>query len=107
MNQKLLQWLKPEKLEVDIVRVEEPEESGIEESKLDEMWSYVGKKTNPRWLWHAIERRSGKVLAYVFGCRKDEVFSNSRNYWSHLVLSAIVQMGGEHMNGTCQQSVTR
>ncbi len=38
-----------EEVEVDIVRVEEPEESGIEESELDEMWSYVGKKTNPRW----------------------------------------------------------
>lgn len=44
------------------------------ESQLDEMWSYVGKKANPRWLWHAIELRSGKVLAYVFGTRKDEVF---------------------------------
>ncbi len=74
MNQKLLQQLKPESVEVDIIRVEEPEEAGIEESELDEMWSYVGKKGNPRWLWHAIDRRSGKVLAYVFGCRKDEVF---------------------------------
>jgi insertion element IS1 protein InsB len=74
VNQKLLQQLKPESVEVDIIRVEEPEEAGIEESELDEMWSYVGKKSNPRWLWHAIDRRSGKVLAYVFGCRKDEVF---------------------------------
>jgi len=31
-------------------------------------------KKNPRWLWHAIDRRTGQVLAYVFGCRKDEVF---------------------------------
>ena len=38
------------------------------------MWSYVGKKTNQRWLWHAIDHVSGKVLAYVFGDRKDEVF---------------------------------
>lgn len=44
------------------------------ESELDEMWSFVGKKANPRWLWHAIDRVSGKVLAYVFGTRKDEVF---------------------------------
>jgi insertion element IS1 protein InsB len=61
-------------VEVDIIRVEESQEAGVEESELDEMWSYVGKKSNPRWLWHAIERRSGKVLAYVFGRRKDEVF---------------------------------
>ncbi len=53
------------------------------------MWSYVGKKTNPRWLWHAInevnaapgghlrenvDRRTGQVLAYVFGRRKDKAF---------------------------------
>ena len=69
-----MSWLKPESVEVEIVRVEEPEEVGIEESELDEMWSYVGKKTNSRWLWHAIDRQSGQVLAYVFGRRKDEVF---------------------------------
>ena len=74
MNQKLLEWLKPEQVEVDIVRVEETEASSVEESELDEMWSYVGKKTNPRWLWHAIDRRTGQVLAYVFGRRKDKVF---------------------------------
>ena len=38
------------------------------------MWSFVGNKGNQRWLWHALDRRSGKVLAYVFGRRKDEVF---------------------------------
>jgi hypothetical protein len=74
VNHKLLQWLKPESVEVDIVRVEEPQEAGVEQSQLDEMWSYVGKKSNPRWLCHAIDRQSGKVLAYVFGRRKDEVF---------------------------------
>ena len=49
------------------------EQQGLE-SELDEMWSYVGKKDNPRWLWHAIDHESGQVLAYVFGTRKDEVF---------------------------------
>ena len=74
MNEKLLQQLKPERVEVEIIRVEEPEEAEVEESELDEMWSYVGKKSNPRWLWHAIDRRTGQVLAYVFGRRKDQVF---------------------------------
>lgn len=54
--------------------VEAPEKLDGLESELDEMWSYVGKKDNPRWLWHAIDHQSGKVLAYVFGRRKDEVF---------------------------------
>jgi hypothetical protein len=24
------------------------------EAEMDEMWSFVGNKGNPRWLWHAI-----------------------------------------------------
>src|SRR5688500_1741500 len=38
------------------------------------MWAYVARKSNPRWLWHAIDHLTGQVLAYVFGRRKDEVF---------------------------------
>jgi insertion element IS1 protein InsB len=38
------------------------------------MWSYVRHKGNQRWLWHAIDHATGKVLAYVFGDRKDAVF---------------------------------
>jgi hypothetical protein len=40
-------------------------------SELDDMWSYVTKKANPRRLWHAIDDHTGKVLASVFGRRKD------------------------------------
>lgn len=61
-------------MEVVIEQVEADEETAVEESELDEMWSYVGKKTKPRWLWHAIDHQTGRVLAYVFGRRKDEVF---------------------------------
>ncbi len=77
VNRRLLQQLKTEEVEVDIVQAkitEELDEARIEESELDEMWSFVGKKSNPRWLWHAIDRRTGQVLAYAFGHRKDEVF---------------------------------
>ena len=56
------------------MRVAESEAQNIEEAELDEMWSFVGSKKKPRWLWHAIDRRSGQVLAYVFGRRKDQVF---------------------------------
>ena len=38
------------------------------------MWSFVGNKKQPRWLWQALDHRPGHVLAYVFGRRKDEVF---------------------------------
>lgn len=38
------------------------------------MWSFVGNKCNQRWLWHAIDHKTGEVLAYTFGDHKDEVF---------------------------------
>jgi len=65
VNQPRLNALHPDEVDVVIQRVEEAE--------VDEMWSYVGKKREPRWLWHAIDHRSGHVLAYVLGRRKDEV----------------------------------
>src|ERR1044072_9420530 len=46
-----------------------------EEAELDEMWSFVKKKDNQRWLWHTIDHATGKVLAYVFGTLKDKIFS--------------------------------
>ena len=59
---------------VDICQAKLDEAEMGRESELDGMWSFVEKKANQRWLWHAIERQSGKILAYVFGHRKDEVF---------------------------------
>jgi insertion element IS1 protein InsB len=46
----------------------------VEEAEVDEMWSFVGKKTQQRWLWHAIDHRTGMVLAYVLGTHQDDVF---------------------------------
>jgi insertion element IS1 protein InsB len=38
------------------------------------MWSFVGAKESARWLWHALDHHTGRVLAYVVGTRKDAVF---------------------------------
>jgi insertion element IS1 protein InsB len=46
----------------------------VEAAEVDEMWSFVGTKQAPRWLWHALDHRTGKVLAYVFGRREDRAF---------------------------------
>jgi len=70
----VLQHLQPDEVEVEICRADELEVRRGLSSELDEMWSFVKAKTNPRWLWHAIDHGSGKVLAYVFGRRKDSVF---------------------------------
>jgi len=74
VNSQALKQLELEHVNVEIRMVEPPEAGDGSESELDEIWSYVGKTENPRWLWHAIDYQSGKVLAYVFGRRQDEVF---------------------------------
>jgi insertion element IS1 protein InsB len=66
VNQPLLNMLHPDDVDVVIRRADEAE--------VDEMWSYVGQKNAQRWLWHAIDHHTGKVLAYVFGRRQDQVF---------------------------------
>src|SRR5216683_5521208 len=67
VNSALLRTLNPTEVAVAIERAGE-------DAEMDEMWSFVGNKGNPRWLWHAIDHQTGAVLAYVFGRRKDAVF---------------------------------
>ena len=38
------------------------------------MWSFVGAKATERWLWHALDHRTERVLAYVVSTRKDAEF---------------------------------
>jgi insertion element IS1 protein InsB len=42
--------------------------------EVDEMQSFVEKKSNQRWLWREINHYTGEVLAYVLGLRADEMF---------------------------------
>ena len=51
----------------------------VEEAEIDKMWSYVSKKSNQRWLWHAIDHKTRIPLAYVFGGRKNKVFKKLKN----------------------------
>jgi hypothetical protein len=57
-------------VEIKLVEVEEEALEGIEESELDEMWSYVG----------AIERLTVKVLAYAFGQRARLSISEAKKF---------------------------
>ena len=66
MNHYLLTLLNPDEVEV-VIRL-------ADEAEVAEMGSYMQRKQEQRWLWHAMDHRSGKVLAYVLGRRKDEVF---------------------------------
>ena len=65
-------------IEVEVVKVEQFHE--VEQAaEMDEMWSYVGCKADQRWLWHAIDRATGIVLAYTLGRRQDEIFLRLKN----------------------------
>lgn len=43
-------------------------------AEVDEMESYVEKKIYQRWLWHAVDHKTGTILAFVLGRRQDRVF---------------------------------
>jgi IS1 family transposase len=40
-----------------------------DELELDEMWSFVKKRKNKRWLWLALCRRTRQIVAYALGSR--------------------------------------
>ncbi|OQK15980.1 transposase [Methyloprofundus sedimenti] len=50
-----------------------------DEAEINEQWSFVGKKSNQRWPWHAFDHASNAVIAYVFGKRKDTVFKELKS----------------------------
>jgi insertion element IS1 protein InsB len=59
----------------------------VEETELDEMWSFVGRKKQPRWRWGALDHQTGRILAYVFGRREDQAL---------LKLKALLEPFGIH-----------
>ena len=46
--------------------------------EVDEAWSFVGKKSQKRWLWTAICRRTGQIVAFVIGDRSE---ATCRRLW--------------------------
>jgi hypothetical protein len=54
---RVLQHLHPAHVAVEFCRADELAHRRGLTSELDEMWSYVGKKAEPRWLWHAINHQ--------------------------------------------------
>jgi insertion element IS1 protein InsB len=49
--------------------------------ELDELWSFVGNKTNQQWLWLALCRRTRQVVAYYVGNRSE---TSALHLWRHL-----------------------
>lgn len=53
----------------------------------DEMWSYVGRKQQPRWLWWVQDVDTGQVVAYVFGRRSHATFDRLRQLLTQVGLA--------------------
>ena len=49
--------------------------------ELDEMWSFVGKRNQKRWLWIALCRRTRQVVAFVIGNRSAKT---CRRLWQQI-----------------------
>jgi IS1 family transposase len=57
---------------------DEPEQTILE---LDELWSFVLKKANKRWIWIALCRLTRQVVAYVIGDRSER---SCRKLWEKI-----------------------
>ena len=51
------------------------------ESEVDEMWSFVGRKSNKQWIWIAMDARSRQIIAFYVGDRSRE---SARNLWESI-----------------------
>jgi IS1 family transposase/transposase-like protein len=49
--------------------------------ELDELWSFVLKKSQKRWLWTAICRRTRQIVAFVIGDRSEKT---CRRLWNKI-----------------------
>ncbi len=49
--------------------------------ELDELWSFVLKKANKRWVWIALCRRTRQIVAYFVGDRSQQ---SCRNLWKRI-----------------------
>jgi IS1 family transposase len=70
----------------------EPEDEITTQSELDELWSFVFKKSCKRWIWVVLCRRTRQLVSFVVGdrseatCRKPweqvpEIYRTATGFW--------------------------
>ena len=62
----------------------------VEAAEMDEMWSFVQSKKQQRWLWHAIDHQTGKVLAYVLATHEDAALKQLQQLERSILDSAVL-----------------
>jgi IS1 family transposase len=53
------------------------------EAEADEMWSFVGRKSNKQWVWMAIDVESKPIIAFYVGDRSRK---SARKLWNRIPL---------------------
>jgi hypothetical protein len=82
VNEGLLQRLDAEQVQVIVHKVEAAE--------VDEMWSFVGSKSQQRWLWHAIDHYTDHIGKYLSRLRKlDHVIAPKEGFETPLRASCL------------------
>ncbi|MDR3572106.1 MAG: IS1 family transposase [Candidatus Pacebacteria bacterium] len=79
-RQTLARWLKGGKTLPPFKETVDPAQPD-DVLELDELWSFVGKKSNKRWLWTAMCRRTRQIVAFVIGDRSE---ATCRRLWNKL-----------------------
>jgi len=59
-----------------------PKQKHYDALEVDEFWTYVGKKKNKIWLIYAYHRKSGEIVAWVWGKRN---LKTARNLKKRLI----------------------
>jgi IS1 family transposase len=59
----------------------DPCDPAATELELDELWSFVLKKTRKRWIWIALSRHTRQVVAYFIGDRSEQ---SCRQLWARI-----------------------
>lgn len=60
----------PENLNAEVVA--EDDEIEVIVLEADELWSYVGSKENPQWLWLVMHSKTRQIIAMQVGSRNKE-----------------------------------
>ena len=80
-RQTLARWLKEKAANLpDLSDTLEPPQAD-DVLELDELWSFVLKKSDKRWLWIALCRRTRQVVAYYIGDRSEK---SCRELWQRI-----------------------
>ncbi len=77
----ILSWLRERAQQLPTLQETLLPVQGDDVLELDEMWSFVFKKDNKRWIWTAISRKTRQIVAFVIG---DRSVKTCRRLWQRL-----------------------